>query len=221
LGPIEFLIDFILHVDKYIVLIIQTYGPWAYLLMFLVIFSETGLVIAPFFPGDSMIFVAGALANQGSLSLGGLFLLLAAAAIAGDTVNYAIGHFIGPRVFHEESRILRREYLDEAQEFFNRHGGMAIILARFVPFVRTFAPFLAGIGSMSYRRFVLYNIVGGVAWVAVFLLGGFFFGGLDIVKQNLSFAIIGIMFVSLVPTALKMWGWRRSPKRVPRDTAST
>ena len=141
--------------------------------------------------------------------------MLAAAAIAGDTVNYSIGHFIGPRIFHEESRVLRKEYLDEAQRFFDRHGGEAIILARFVPFVRTFVPFLAGMGSMSYRRFFLYNVVGGVSWVAVFLFGGFYFGGLEIVsararKQNLSFAIIGIVIVSLVPTALKMWGWRRA-----------
>ncbi len=210
MGPIEFLIDFALHVDKYIVLIIQTYGIWAYLLMFLVIFSETGLVVTPFFPGDSMIFVAGALANQGSLNLVGVFLLLAAAAIVGDTVNYSIGHFIGPRIFHEESRFLRREYLEEAQGFFDRHGGMAVILGRFVPFVRTFVPFLAGIGSMSYRRFVIYNIVGGIAWVAVFLLGGYFFGGLDVVKQNMSFAIIIIMAVSLIPTLIKMWDMRRS-----------
>jgi membrane-associated protein len=218
LGPIEFFIDFVLHVDKYIVLIIQTYGVWAYLLMFLVIFCETGLVVTPFFPGDSMIFVAGTLATQGILSLEGMFLLLAAAAIAGDTVNYSIGHFIGHRIFHEESRILRKEYLDEAQSFFDRHGGEAIILARFVPFVRTFVPFLAGMGSMSYRRFILYNIVGGVAWVSVFLLGGFYFGGLDIVKQNLSFAIIGIVLVSLIPTALKMWGWRRASGH-PRNSS--
>jgi membrane-associated protein len=217
LGPIEFFIDFVLHVDKYIVLIIQTYGVWAYLLMFLVIFCETGLVVTPFFPGDSMIFVAGTLANQGILSLEGMFLLLTAAAIAGDTVNYSIGHFIGHRIFHEDSRVLRREYLDEAQSFFDRHGGEAIILARFVPFVRTFVPFLAGMGSMSYRRFILYNIVGGVAWVSVFLLGGFYFGGLDIVKQNLSFAIIGIVLVSLIPTALKMWGWRRASENTKKS----
>ena len=209
MGPIEFLIDFVLHVDKYIVLIIQTYGVWAYALMFLVIFSETGLVVAPFFPGDSMIFVAGALANQGSLNLGGVFLLLSAAAVVGDTVNYSIGHFVGPRIFHEESRILRKEYLDEAQGFFDRHGSITIIVARFVPFVRTFAPFLAGIGNMSYRRFVIYNVVGGVAWVAVFILGGYFFGGLEVVKQNMSLAIILIMVISLVPTIWKMWGKKR------------
>jgi len=209
LGPLEFLIDFVLHVDKYIVLIIQTYGVWAYALMFLVIFSETGLVVAPFFPGDSMIFVAGALANQGSLNLIGVFLLLSAAAIVGDTVNYSIGHFIGPRIFHEDSRFLRREYLDEAQGFFDRHGGTAIILARFVPFVRTFVPFLAGIGSMSYRRFVLYNVVGGVGWVAIFILGGYFFGGLKVVKQNMSLAIILIVVLSVVPTLWKMWGMKK------------
>ena len=209
MGPIEFLIDFVLHVDKYIVLIIQTYGVWAYALMFLVIFSETGLVVAPFFPGDSMIFVAGALANQGSLNLGGVFLLLSTAAVVGDTVNYSIGHFVGPRIFHEESRILRKEYLDEAQGFFDRHGSITIIVARFVPFVRTFAPFLAGIGNMSYRRFVIYNVVGGVAWVAIFILGGYFFGGLEVVKQNMSLAIILIMVISLVPTIWKMWGKKR------------
>ena len=209
MGPLEFLIDFVLHVDKYIVLIIQTYGVWAYALMFLVIFSETGLVVAPFFPGDSMIFVAGALANQGSLNLVGVFLLLSAAAIVGDTVNYSIGHFIGPRIFHEESRFLRREYLDDAQGFFDRYGGTAIILARFVPFVRTFVPFLAGIGSMSYRRFVLYNVVGGVGWVAVFILGGYFFGGLEVVKQNMSLAIIFIVVLSVVPTLWKMRGMQK------------
>ncbi len=209
MGPLEFLIDFALHVDKYIVLVIQSYGVWVYLLMFLVIFCETGLVVAPFFPGDSLIFVAGALANQGILNLGGVFLLLAAAAIIGDTANYSIGHFIGPRIFHEDSRILRREYLVEAQEFFDRHGGLAIILARFVPFVRTFVPFLAGIGSMSYRKFVVYNVIGGVAWVSLFVLSGYFFGGLEIVQQNMSLAIILIVIVSMVPTLLKMLGMRK------------
>jgi membrane-associated protein len=183
MGLIESLIDFVLHVDKYLNFLIQTFGPWTYLILFLVIFSETGFVATPFFPGDSLIFIAGAFASSGSLNIEWLIILFSLAAIIGDTVNYWIGHFAGPKIFHRKNaRFFKKEYLDTAHEFYEKHGGKTIVLARFIPVIRTFAPFVAGIGEMSYQRFIIYNIIGGVAWVAVFTLGGYYFGSLPIVK---------------------------------------
>jgi membrane-associated protein len=214
MGLIEFLIDFILHVDTNLVLLIHTYGVWVYILIFLVVFCETGLVVFPLLPGDSLIFIAGALSGQGSLNFELLFAVFVLAAVGGDAANYSIGHYLGPRVFHEEnSRFFKKEYMDMAQEFYERHGGATIFLARFVPIVRTFAPFLAGIGRMSYRHFALYNILGGVAWVSLFLFGGLFFGGLQVVKDNLSLVIISIIVVTLAPTALKLLSMRKKNNR--------
>jgi membrane-associated protein len=204
MGIIESLIDFILHIDKNLNLIIQNYGIFTYLILFFIIFCETGLVVAPFFPGDSLIFVAGAFAGSGSLNIEWLIILFSLAAIIGDTVNYWIGNFVGPKVFHKkDARFFKKEYLDDANKFYEKHGGKTIILARFIPIVRTFAPFVAGIGKMSYRRFIIYNILGGVAWVSIFSLGGYYFGSLPIVKENLSLVIFAIIFISLIPVVIK------------------
>lgn len=204
MGLIEGLIDFILHVDKYLNLLIQIFGPWTYLILFFVIFSETGFVVTPFFPGDSLIFIAGAFASTGSLNVEWLIILFSLAAIIGDTVNYWIGHFVGPKIFHKKNaRFFKKEYLDTAHEFYEKHGGKTIVLARFIPIIRTFAPFVAGIGKMSYRRFIIYNIVGGVAWIVIFTLGGYYFGSLPIVKENLSLAILAIILISFIPLVTK------------------
>jgi membrane-associated protein len=200
---ITYLIDLFIHLDKHLNTVIQTYGTWTYLLLFLIIFLETGLVVTPFLPGDSLLFAAGAFAGLGSLNVGLLFLLLSAAAIIGDTVNYWIGHFIGPRAFSGEIRFLKKEYLDRTHEFYERHGGKTIILARFVPIIRTFAPFVAGIGAMSYGRFITYNVVGGVVWVALFTFGGYFFGNLSFVQENFTFVVLAIIFVSVLPAVIE------------------
>jgi membrane-associated protein len=196
---IQQLIDLFLHLDKHLYEVISTYGVWTYLLLFLVIFMETGLVVTPFLPGDSLLFAAGTFAGMGALNIWILFPLMCLAAILGDTVNYWIGHYIGPRAFSGEVRFLKKEYLDRTHDFYERHGGKTIILARFVPIVRTFAPFVAGIGEMSYPRFISYNVIGGVAWVALFTFLGYFFGALPIVQNNFSLVVLAIIFISILP----------------------
>jgi membrane-associated protein len=199
---ITYLIDLFLHLDKHLSQIIQNYGVWTYLLLFLVIFMETGFVVTPFLPGDSLLFAAGTFASPAlgsSLNIFLLWALLCAAAILGDTVNYWIGHFIGPKAFTGEVRFLKKEYLDRTHEFYEKHGGKTIIIARFIPIIRTFAPFVAGIGAMNYGRFITYNIVGGVAWVTIFTFGGYYFGNLPFVKENFSLVVIAIIFISVVP----------------------
>src|SRR4030067_2189025 len=190
MNLILYLIDLILHLDHYLGQIIQEYGTWTYLLLFFVIFMETGFVVTPFLPGDSLLFAAGAFAGLGYLQVGILFVILAIAAIAGDTANYWIGHYIGPRAFSGNVPFLKKEYLDRTHEFYERHGGKTIILARFIPIIRTFAPFVAGVGAMTYPHFIAYNVIGGGAWVAIFTFGGFFFGNLPVVKDNFSLVII-------------------------------
>jgi membrane-associated protein len=206
------LIELFLHLDKHLHLVIQQYGLWTYLLLFAIIFLETGLVITPFLPGDSLLFAAGAFAGLGSLEVSSLFLLLSLAAIIGDTANYWIGHFIGPRAFGGNVRFLKKEYLDRTHDFYERHGGKTIILARFIPIIRTFAPFVAGIGEMSYGRFITYNIVGGVVWVALFTFGGYFFGNLAFVKNNFTFVILVIIFISVLPGVMEVWKERARAK---------
>jgi membrane-associated protein len=213
------LIELVLHLDKHLNVIIQTYGVWTYLLLFLVIFLETGLVVTPILPGDSLLFAAGTFAALGSLNVGVLFVLLSIAAIGGDTVNYWIGHFVGPKVFsREDVRFLNKEYLDRTHRFYEKHGGKTIILARFIPIIRTFAPFVAGIGKMTYWRFISYNVIGGLAWIALFTFGGYFFGNIPVVKDNFTLVILAIIFISLVPVMIEFVSHRlRSPQRVKRD----
>jgi membrane-associated protein len=193
------LVEYILHLDHYLNAIIQYFGIWTYLILFLIIFLETGFVITPFLPGDSLLFAAGSFAALGSLNPVVLFVLLTAAAILGDTINYWIGHYIGPRAFSGNIRFLKKEYLDRTHEFYEKHGGKTIILARFIPIIRTFAPFVAGVGAMTYSRFLFYNVVGAVAWVGLFTFGGYFFGNLPFVKDNFTLVILAIIFVSVVP----------------------
>ena len=202
---ISFIVDFILHLDEHLSTIIQNYGTWTYLLLFLIIFLETGLVVTPFLPGDSLLFAAGTFAALGALNVGVLFLLLSVAAILGDTVNYWIGHYIGPRAFSGNIRFLKKEYLDRTHEFYERHGGKTIILARFIPIIRTFAPFVAGVGAMTYPRFIAYNVIGGVLWVTIFTFGGYYFGNLTFVKENFTLVILAIIFISVLPGVIEFF----------------
>jgi membrane-associated protein len=210
------LVDLILHVDRHLAELLAHYGAWTYPILFAVVFLETGLVVTPFLPGDSLLFAAGALASvraagaeDAVLDVHLLFLLLGAAAVLGDSVNYAIGLRVGPRVFRENVRYLRREYLDRTHAFYERHGGKTIVLARFVPIVRTFAPFVAGIGRMSYPRFLVFNVTGGIAWVGIFLYAGYFFGNLPLVRDNFTIVILAIVLLSITPIAWEMWKARR------------
>ncbi len=210
-------IDFFIHLDRYLPLIIDTFGIWAYVIVFIVIFCETGLVVTPILPGDSLLFALGTFAALGSLNIEALLILLCIAAIAGDTVNYTIGHYIGPKVFHyEDSRFFKKEYLIKTHQFYEKHGGKTIVIARFMPIIRTFAPFVAGVGAMSYPKFILYNISGGIAWVCIFLLGGYFFGNITSVKNNFTVVIIAIVIVSVMPGFIEYWRQKRynSDKKV-------
>jgi membrane-associated protein len=190
-------IDLFLHLDEYLQTIITNYGAWTYGILFVVIFIETGLVVMPFLPGDSMLFAAGTFAALGSFNVWGLIGLLGVAAVLGDAVNYSIGHYLGERAYN--IKWIKREYLDQTHAFFEKHGGKAIFLARFVPIVRTFAPFVAGIGKMSYAYFATYNIVGGISWVTIFTLLGYFFGNIPFVKKNFELVIVAIILISVVP----------------------
>ena len=202
-------IELFLHLDKHLNVIIQNYGVWTYLLLFLIIFCETGLVVTPLLPGDSLLFAAGTFAALGSLEVGWLFVLLSVAAIGGDTVNYWIGHYLGPKVFHKEDvRFLNRKYLDRTHEFYEKHGGKTIIIARFIPIIRTFAPFVAGIGRMTYGHFISYNVLGGIAWIAIFVFGGYYFGNLPFVKRNFTLVILAIIFISVLPGVIEFLSHR-------------
>jgi membrane-associated protein len=204
-------IDILLHLDKHLDLVIRNYGFWTYGIFFLIIFLETGLVVTPFLPGDSLLFAAGAFAALGSLDTKYLIILLSIAAIAGDTVNYWIGDIVGPKVFSKEkSRLFNKEYLHRTHQFYERYGGKTIILARFIPIIRTFAPFVAGIGSMTYGRFISYNILGGISWVVIFILGGYFFGNIPFIKQNFSLVIAVIIFLSILPGIIEFFRHRKA-----------
>ena len=196
-------IDLVLHLDKHLLLLVQDYGTWIYLILFLIIFCETGLVVMPFLPGDSLLFVAGAMTATGALELQMLAGLLIAASFMGDNTNYWIGRYAGPKMFRSEaSRFLNRKHLEQTHRFYEKHGGKAIILARFFPIIRTFAPFVAGIGRMDYRRFLPFSLAGGVAWVGSLVLGGHFFDNIPLIKQNLTLVIFGIVILSLLPGAI-------------------
>ena len=203
-------VDVILHLDLHLRELAQTYGAWVYAFLFLIVFLETGIVVMPFLPGDSLLFVAGTIAAAGELNVHVLVLILIAAAIAGDSLNYAIGRYLGPRVFRfEDSRFFKRAYVDRTHAFFERHGGKAIIIARFVPIIRTYAPFVAGIGAMDYRRFLMFNVTGAVLWVVLLTYAGFFFGNLPLVRNNLTAVILGIIVLSVMPAIIEFWRARR------------
>lgn len=200
------IIDIFLHLDKNLAIVISQYGVTTYGLLFLIIFMETGFVVTPFLPGDSLLFAAGALSATSSLNIFILYLLLVFAAILGDTVNYWIGHFIGPKVFEKDTRFIKREHLLKTQKFYDKYGGHAIILARFVPIVRTFAPFVAGVAKMSYKHFITYNILGGILWVSLFTWGGYFFGNLPFIKANFHYVVVAIILLSITPI---IYEWSR------------
>jgi membrane-associated protein len=204
------LIDLILHLDRYLVDLVTRFGGWTYAILFLIIFCETGLVLMPFLPGDSLLFAIGALTSTGALDVYWISILLIVAAILGDTVNYWIGYSIGPRIFtSNQSRWLNREHLERTHRFYEKYGGKTIILARFMPIIRTFAPFVAGIGRMSYGRFLLYNVVGGVVWIVLFVAAGFWFGNIPIVKRNFTLVILAIIVLSVLPAVIEYWRARR------------
>ncbi|WP_041353282.1 DedA family protein [Nitrosospira multiformis] len=202
-------IDIILHLDKHLIWLVENYGSWVYLILFLIIFCETGLVVTPFLPGDSLLFVAGAIAATGAMEVTGLAALLMLAAFCGDNTNYWIGRYFGPRIFtRTDSRLLNRAHLEKTEAFYARHGGKTIIFARFLPIIRTFAPFVAGIGQMIYPRFMAYSAFGSIFWISFFVFGGFFFGNVPIVKNNLTFFIFGIIIISVLPGVIQfMRGW--------------
>ncbi|MGE5457227.1 MAG: DedA family protein [Methanococcaceae archaeon] len=211
---INYFVDFFLHLDTHLGAVTNEYGLLTYLLLFAIVFCETGLVVTPFLPGDSLIFATGALVAAGSLDLSTVFIILCFAAIIGDSVNYQVGHLLRDKISGDENiRLIKKEHLTRTQTFYERHGVKTIIIARFVPIIRTFAPFVAGIGKMHYPRFLSYNVIGGVLWVSLFLFGGYFFGNLPFVKDNFSFVILGIIFVSLLPGIFTYLQSRRDANR--------
>lgn len=198
-------IDIVLHLDKHLAILVQQYGLWIYGILFVIIFAETGFVVTPFLPGDSLLFVAGALAalGEGGMDIATLIGVLGAAAVLGNMLNYQIGRYLGPRVFHwENSRLFNKAALQKTHAFYELHGGKTLVISRFLPLFRTFAPFVAGIGSMSYAKFSFFNLVGGIGWVGSLCLAGFWFGNMPWVRQNLSLVIVGIIAVSLLPVAI-------------------
>ncbi|QUG74951.1 DedA family protein [Erwinia sp. E602] len=216
---IRFVIDFILHIDVHLAELVAQYGLWIYAILFLILFCETGLVVTPFLPGDSLLFVAGALAAlpTNDLDVHTMVALMVAAAILGDAVNYTIGRLFGEKLFSNPgSKIFRRSYLDKTHAFYERHGGKTIILARFVPIVRTFAPFVAGMGKMSWRHFSLYNVSGGLLWVLLFTYAGYWFGNMPAVQENLKLLIVAIILLSILPGVIEVWRHRRAARKQPQ-----
>ena len=204
-------VDLVLHLDQHLRELAQTYGTWVYAVLFLIVFLETGVVVTPFLPGDSLLFVAGTVAAAGELNVHTLVVLLVVAAIAGDSLNYSIGRYLGPRVFRfDDSRFFKRAHVDRTHAFFERHGGKSIIIARFIPIIRTYAPFVAGIGAMSYKRFLMFNVTGAVLWVTLLTYAGFFFGNLPLVRNNLTAVILGIIVLSVMPAIIEFWRAKRA-----------
>jgi len=202
---IQGFIDLIVHLDQHLLELVENYGGWIYAILFLIVFCETGLVVTPFLPGDSLLFVAGTIAGAGSMNVHLLAALLTVAAVIGDSLNYAIGHYLGPKVFkYEDSWFFRKAYIEKTHAYFEKYGGRTIIIARFVPIVRTYAPFVAGIGRMQYRQFLLYNVVGAVVWVVLLTYAGYFFGNFPVVKDNLSLVILAIIIASISPAIIEV-----------------
>ena len=203
---IQSIIDFILHIDKHLVEIVSQYQTWTYLILFLIIFAETGFVVTPFLPGDSLLFAAGAIIAkpESNLNIWLMWVLLVIAAVLGDWLNYTIGDYIGPKAFSGKYRLLKKEYLEKTQNFYEKHGGKTIIYARFIPIIRTFAPFIAGVGTMSYSRFASYNVIGGLLWVTSFLFIGYAFGGLEVIKKNFTYVIFAIIILSILPPIIEI-----------------
>ncbi|POZ63696.1 DedA family protein [Chromobacterium alticapitis] len=207
---LTFLIDFILHIDTHLAQLVANYGPWIYAILFLIIFCETGLVVTPFLPGDSLLFVAGALAAMGQMDVHTLTGTLIVAGVLGNTANYTIGRYLGKALLQRYPRLIKQDYLDKTHAFFERHGGKTIIFTRFAPILRTFAPFVAGIGAMGYRQFTVYNVVGAVLWVAGFVYAGYFFGNLPFVRKNLELLVLGIIIVSFLPAIIEYLRHKRT-----------
>ncbi|MEI7481344.1 MAG: DedA family protein [Elusimicrobiota bacterium] len=206
--------DLFLHLDKYLGAVIQSYGNWTYLILFLIIFCETGFVITPLLPGDSLLFAIGMFAAAGAIDLSTIWPLLIFASILGDNVNYGIGNFLGPKVFHyENSRIFKKEYLQKTHTFYEKYGGMTIILAKYVPIVRTFAPFVAGVGAMTYPKFLLFNVIGGFTWVTVIMLSGYYFGNIPVIKNNFTVVVMAIVFISVLPGLLGYLRHRKTARK--------
>jgi membrane-associated protein len=205
MGSIGDFIDFIIHLDQHLSYILESYGVWCYLLFFVIIFAETGLVVTPFLPGDSLLFALGTFAATGSLKAAWLFVVLSAAAVLGDSANYAIGKYFGLMILKREGAwFLKKEHLERTHRFYEKYGAKTIVLARFVPIVRTFAPFIAGVGKMTYLRFFSYNVIGGLLWVALFLFGGFFFGNIPVIKRNFTLTIFAIIIISILPAVIEV-----------------
>lgn len=207
------LIDFILHIDTHLIEIVREYGGWTYAILFLIVFCETGLVVTPFLPGDSLLFAAGALAATGSLEVVPLFVLLFVAAVLGDAVNYAIGHRLGDRCREGRVRFIKAEHLAKTQAFYDKYGGKTIVIARFIPIVRTYAPFVAGAANMSYKRFATYNVSGGLLWVTLFVLAGYWFGNMPVVEENFGLVIVAIIVLSVLPAVYEYFAHRRATRR--------
>ncbi|WP_434629333.1 DedA family protein [Chromobacterium sp. CV08] len=210
---LTFLIDFILHIDTHLAQLVANYGPWIYAILFLIIFCETGLVVTPFLPGDSLLFVAGALAAMGKMDVHALTATLIVAGVLGNTANYTIGRYLGKALLQRYPRLIKQQYLDKTHAFFARHGGKTIIFTRFAPILRTFAPFVAGIGAMGYRQFTVYNVLGAVIWVASFVYAGYFFGNLPFVRKNLELLVLGIIVVSFLPAIIEFLRHKRAAAR--------
>ena len=219
METIEYLIDLFLHLDLHLNELILQYGVLTYLILFIVIFAETGFVVTPFLPGDSLLFAVGTFAALGSFDVTMVIVLLCIAAILGDSANYWAGNRGGPKIFHKETRFIKKKHLERTHNFYEKHGGKTIIIARFVPIVRTFAPFVAGIGTMTYSKFILYNIIGGILWVVLFVLGGYYFGNIPAVKNNFSLTIIAIIFISILPGIIE-YIWHRRKKTAAEDSKS-
>ncbi len=215
---IKHFVEIFLHIDKSLGVVIQNFGMWTYGILFGIVFAETGLVVTPFLPGDSLLFAAGAVAATGALNVSWVFIIFLGAAIIGNTVNYAVGRIIGERVFHNtNSRIFKKEYMDRTHRFYEKYGGKTLIITRFVPIVRTFAPFVAGVGKMSFLRFSVYNIAGALLWVSSFVFGGFYFGNVPVIKKNFSLTVIAIIVLSILPAVIEFWKHRRHEVRMAGD----